>query len=300
MSPRPRGFIADWTPTAATLALVDQVQGVLDEYAKQLPLTLRQIFYRLVGAHGYEKTERAYKRLSEAMNKARRARLIGMDAIRDDGFTSELPVFFGSVVDFFDVVRDWAQKLRLDRQKGQARRVVLWCEASGMVPQIARIADPFGIEVMSSGGFDSLTDKHRMGRRWHAQSITVMHLGDHDPSGVHVFSSLADDIRAFAGTYNADVEFVRLAVTPEQARFYNLPSAPPKPTDNRRFDGEETWQCEALDPRTLAEIVRSAIEERLDLEIYEAVLRAELEARQVVLAAIERYDDAEDGDQESD
>jgi hypothetical protein len=99
------------------------VQGVLEEYADQLPLTLRQIFHRLVGAHGYEKTERAYKRLCEAMSKARRARLIEMNDIRDDGFSSELPSFFVSVADFFDTARVWAETLRLDRQRGQPRRL---------------------------------------------------------------------------------------------------------------------------------------------------------------------------------
>ena len=43
----------------ATLALLDQVRGILDEYADYLPLTVRQVFYRLVGVHGYDKTEQA-------------------------------------------------------------------------------------------------------------------------------------------------------------------------------------------------------------------------------------------------
>src|SRR5262245_31244272 len=81
---RVRGF-APWSPEKATLALLDQVRGVLDEYAAHLPLTIRQIFYRLVGAHDYEKTERAYQRLAEHLNRARRARSIPMDVIRDDG-----------------------------------------------------------------------------------------------------------------------------------------------------------------------------------------------------------------------
>jgi hypothetical protein len=155
-----------------------------------------------------------------------------------------------------------------------------------MVPQIRRIANPFNIEVCSSGGFDSTTDKHRLAAQWAEESITVLHLGDHDPSGMHVFSSLAEDIAGFAAEYDADVEFVRLAVTPEQARLYNLPSAPPKPTDNRRFEGSETWQCEALDPRTLAAIVQAAIDERIDRAIYEAVLAEEEEARRDVLARL--------------
>ncbi|HEX4061251.1 MAG TPA: hypothetical protein VHY58_09555, partial [Streptosporangiaceae bacterium] len=55
---RPRGF-AHWSPRPDTL---DLVRGVLEEYAAQLPLTARQIFYRLVGAHGFDKTETAYAR----------------------------------------------------------------------------------------------------------------------------------------------------------------------------------------------------------------------------------------------
>jgi hypothetical protein len=86
---RPRGFMAGWEPRASSLALIEHVNAVLDDYAAQVPLTVRQIFYRLVGAYGYEKTEQAYKRLGELLNKARRARLIDMDVIRDDGFTSE-------------------------------------------------------------------------------------------------------------------------------------------------------------------------------------------------------------------
>jgi hypothetical protein len=38
----------------------------------------------------------AYQRLTEALNKARRARVVAMDAIRDDGFTSEQPLFYAS------------------------------------------------------------------------------------------------------------------------------------------------------------------------------------------------------------
>ena len=52
---RVRGF-APWSPEKATLALLDQVRGILDEYGDHLPLTIRQIFYRLVGAHDYEKS----------------------------------------------------------------------------------------------------------------------------------------------------------------------------------------------------------------------------------------------------
>src|SRR5262244_702721 len=101
---RVRGF-APWSPEKATLELLDQVQGVLDEYAAHLPLTIRQIFYRLVGAHDFEKSERAYQRLVEHLNRARRARIIPMDAIRDDGGVISEPNHWNSTEHFIATVR---------------------------------------------------------------------------------------------------------------------------------------------------------------------------------------------------
>ena len=60
---RVRG-LAPWQPRAATLALLDLVRGILIEYRQYLPMTLRQIFYRLVGVHDYPKDEKAYSRLA--------------------------------------------------------------------------------------------------------------------------------------------------------------------------------------------------------------------------------------------
>ena len=67
---RVRGY-APWNPKPATLGLIETVRRIIAEYP--LALTIRQVFYRLVGAHGYEKTERAYNNLGEALNRARRA-----------------------------------------------------------------------------------------------------------------------------------------------------------------------------------------------------------------------------------
>ena len=72
---RPRG-IAPWTPRPASRALVQDVQAVLADYSEHLPLTIRQVFYRLVATQGFEKTESGYSRLCETVNRARRAGLI--------------------------------------------------------------------------------------------------------------------------------------------------------------------------------------------------------------------------------
>jgi hypothetical protein len=277
---RVRG-LAPWQPQTKTVELLAKVRAVLVEYASHLPLTVRQVFYRLVGAHGYDKTEQAYARLGEHLNRARRAGLIAFQAIRDDGITLAEPPAWE---DANDLVRGFvaaAEHFRLDRQAGQPIRLIFAVEAAGMLPQIQRIADPFGIAVHSSGGFDSVTAKHDLAvslGRW--PCVEVLHIGDHDPSGVHLFTSMAQDVRAIACdlAMSTEIRFSRLAVTVAQIADLGLPTAPPKPTDHRSFNGE-TVQCEAIPPDVLATIVGEAIEQRLDREAYRKVLDAELDVR---------------------
>lgn len=287
---RPRGFIDDWAPRDKSRHLLTLVSAILVQYAEQLPLTIRQIFYRLVGRHDYPKTERDYKNLCELLNKARRARLVPWSAIRDDGFVNHGTPFYDGANDLFASFRYQAECMRLDRQRDQPRRLYVACEAAGMAPQLARVVDPYGIDVLASGGFDSLTDKHRLGEQWAGteQPVTVLHIGDYDPSGCAIYDALAEDVGAFAEAYGGDVLFERVAVTPDQALLYNLPSAPPKPTDKRGFAGDETWQAEALDPQDLARIVTDAIETKFYRSIYEAILAEEEKTRLGVLSALDR------------
>ena len=44
---RPRGYLTDWNPRTKTRELLGQVEEVLDTYQAELPLTARQIFYRV-------------------------------------------------------------------------------------------------------------------------------------------------------------------------------------------------------------------------------------------------------------
>jgi hypothetical protein len=273
-----RGF-APWRPIAKSQALLKTVQGILLEYAAYLPLTIRQIFYRLVGVHDYPKTERAYKNLGEMLNRARRAHEIAFAAIRDDGITERVPFHWKDAAELVESFVNSAESFTLDRQDGQPRHLVFAVETAGMVPLVEQIAEPYGITVLSSGGFDSTTAKHAMAQTLvEFENPEVLHIGDHDPSGVHVFSSLAEDVQAFAASLSDGQGlpvFTRLAVTPSQIVELALPTAPPKETDRRSFEGNETTQVEAIPPDVLVEIITEAITSRLDRSAYNAVLSQE-------------------------
>ena len=64
-----------------------------------------------------------------------------------------------------------------------------------------------------------------------------------------------------------------------------MPTAPPKETDRRAFSGE-TCQAEALAPDVLAATLRVAIEQRIDHDIYQRVLRREKRERQKLITRL--------------
>jgi len=289
-STRARG-LAPWRPQKKTCVILEQIRAVLAEYQDHLPLTCRQIFYRLVGAHGYAKKENAYERLLGYLNRARRAGMIPFDHIRDDGATASLPGGFDGKPDFWNTVHNAADHYHRDRLAGQSVELEIWVEAAGMAPQIARVAHPYGVPVYSSGGFDSLSTRwdavQRIANR--ARPTFVLHVGDHDPSGVAIFDSTEADVSkllADATDKSGVVWFARVAVTPEQIERYGLLEAPPKGTDRRGQWKGGTVQAEALSPAALAEEVEQAIRAHLDLDLLERIKATEPTERLELLAEI--------------
>lgn len=224
-STRVRGF-APWNPQQATLDVVSQVQAILDEYASYLPMTNRQIFYRLVGTRGYPKTEQAYARLCEYLNRARRAGLISFRAIRDDGTQSEGGAGYSGVAAWMRAIRRYAEWYGHDLTEGQEYHRELWVEAGGMVPQASAVASDYDVVTYSAGGFNGLTDKHETAERLARQRkpCIVFHVGDLDPSGLSIVDALAEDVTLMARGMNraARVTFVRVAVTEDQVAEHDL------------------------------------------------------------------------------
>jgi len=264
---RVRG-LAPWRPQAKTLALLEAVNAVLEEYDDYLPMTLRQIFYRLVGAYDYDKSEQAYERLGETLNRARRAGLVPFEAIRDDGGVAILGSQFGFSGEphFWRYCQMCAATYRRNRSLMLDLAIELWVEATGMAEQFRWAAVEYGVDVHSSGGFNSLTEKHAAAERARRRELPtlVLHVGDHDPSGVSIFDSAVDDVETMIGDLGGDVSNFtarRVVVTPEQISRHGLPTAPAKKNDVRGVWTGETVQAEALPPDTLHSEVRAELEQ---------------------------------------
>ncbi|MFD3907847.1 hypothetical protein ACFXOL_10940 [Streptomyces californicus] len=288
---RPRGF-APWTPKPDTMLLVDQVRAVLDEYRAHLPMTARQVFYRLVGNHGFPKDEKAYDRLQETLNRARRSRLIPMGSIRDDrAMTMGGAGGFESHDQWFESVKASARWYARPLDEDQPRAVEVWIEAAGMMPMVAGVTQEFGVAVYCSGGFESVCAKHdaavRIGYR--AVPTTVLSVGDYDPSGLSILDAAAEDVAAFVEELGGEPPTVkRIAVSARQITQYQLETAPQKRTDRRGDHMTRTVQAEALSPDQLTGIVRAGLEKAVDLRALARVRARSERERQQLLEKVER------------
>ncbi len=298
---RPKGY-APWRPQKKTRIILEQVDEVLRDYREYLPLTVRQIFYRLVGAFGYEKTEQAYERLCEKLVRARRARMIPFDHIRDDSASVMNHLHFDGEEDFYAYVNGLAQNYTQDKLAKQGYDVRLHCEAEGMMPQMHAALKDFSIPVYSCSGFDSLTARRQLAKWFHdsytykGKTPIMLHVGDYDPDGESIFESLVEDVWSFlsrdapglVSRHEREHLFVRVALVEEHVAMFELPTAPPKETSSRtkNWTGTGTCQLEALPPDELRAIVVGNVLEFIDLETLDRDRAAEVTARRNIAGAL--------------
>lgn len=303
---RPKGYM-DWQPKHGSEAesVINATREILREYGSFGPMTVRQIFYRLVGAYGYDKTEKAYKRLAENLVKARRAQLIRFNQIRDDGGTTVGgPTGFRDLSDFLEDMADWGNHYRIDKSQGQPFHIEMFCEAEGMVPMLGQILQGTGVRITGTGGFSSLTVTHGIAQKVSNRDVPTifMHVGDYDPSGESIFMSMSQDIGKFVaeiigGNYfpstgktnlhpdndGPDFRPMRVALTEDQVEEFDLPTAPPKASDSRSANWiGETTQAEAMPPDLLERVVLDAVNEFLDHDKIAELEEQEEEERELL------------------
>lgn len=298
---RPKGY-APWRPRVETEDVLSQVDDVLSEYRDYLPLTVRQIFYRLVGAHGFPKTEQAYERLGNYLVRARRAGMVPFEAIRDDSASVMTHQHYASEDAFYAYVHRLGRSYTQDKLAGQDYAIRLHCEAEGMIPQMHAALRDFSVPVYSCSGFDSLTARRDLAMWFHDSYVyegktpVMLHLGDYDPDGESIFESLVEDVWAFVSRdapglvarHDRDSLFVRAALVEEHISMFGLPTAPPKKTSSRtaRWSGTGTCQLEALAPDDLQDIVVGHVLGYIDRGVLDTDRDVEVAARRNIAGTL--------------
>ncbi len=282
---------AHWKPNSNSRARLETISKIIDEYTNDgITLTLRQLYYQLVSKALIPNTVREYKNLGALLSKARLAGLVDWDAIEDRGRT---PTVWKSHETIQDCVQEAARGFTLPRWKDQPRYVELWCEKQALSSVIEPICSELFANFMVNKGYSSSSAmyeaRNRITENADGRDTTILYLGDFDPSGEDMVRDIRDRLDVFQ---TADVEVIKLALNPDQIKKWKLPPNPAKLSDSRsgRFidrHGSKSYEVDAIPPKDLQKMIRSAITRRMDMKKYARVLVKENKLTEKLMEAVE-------------
>lgn len=269
-----------------TLKQIEIANRIVEEYAAQgFDLTLRQLYYQMV-ARGYiPNNQREYKKLGETLNNARLAGLVDWNHIVDRTRNLRQNSHFD---DPADIMQAAARSYQIDKWERQPCRVEVWIEKDALVGVVARICDRLDVPFFSCRGYTSQSEMWAGARRllkWIDQGQTpiILHLGDHDPSGIDMTRDIVDRLALFMGGTKVD----RLALNFDQVEQYNPPPNFAKLTDSRieayvvEFGGS-SWELDALDPVVISDLIEAAVDQYRDPDLWEEAVALEAEGRSLL------------------
>lgn len=183
--------------TCDYLSIVESTNKILSEYS--YPLTLRQIYYRLVANGMIPNRRSAYNSLSKWLVKARERGDIDDTKIEDRARSVITGVEgYDSPDEFVDAAENWlhgfGSEYHANLWSNQAVYVEVWVEKDALSRVIARAAEPFRVTVCPSRGYASYTYLKRMAvdDRYATvdKPIVILDFRDHDPSGIQMTEDL--------------------------------------------------------------------------------------------------------------
>ena len=264
---------------AASLVLIDSANEIINEYAAQgYSLTLRQLYYQFVARDLLANTIKNYNRLGSVINDARLAGYIDWLAIEDrTRNVNDAPRWD----DPADAVLAVLQQYRVDVWEDQPRRVEVWIEKNALTGVIHRTCRNLNVPYFACIGYVSQSEEWRAYRRSLEHPLTILHLGDHDPSGIDM---TRDNDERLNAVFGGDVETIRIALNMDQVDQYNPPPNPAKMTDSRFSDyaanyGTDSWELDALEPSVINDLITSHVNDILDPKLYNATLERQEEER---------------------
>lgn len=265
--------------TPARAAQIDRANEILEDYAEQgYRLTLRQLYYQLVARDVIPNTVKEYAKLSQTCVIGRMNGLIDWNAIEDRLRHPQLTYYVDGVT---DALKDTIGQYRLDRQKGQPYYMEIWTEKDAVSNILQRVSSPFHIRLMVNRGYSSCSAMYMAFNRLNAmgneKGSIIFYVGDHDPSGLDMVRDIEDRLEKFGVE---SFKIIPVALTMKQIEKYQPPPNPAKITDPRARwymaeHGQESWELDALEPESLKGIVRNAVLEYLDIDLYDDMINQE-------------------------
>lgn len=250
---------------SSTLRVIEYCNQLIEEYqGKGFDLTLRQLYYQLVSRDQIPNEKTEYDKLGDIVSNARLAGLMDWSAIvdRTRGLRG-----VGHTDSPETAIRNTGNRYHRDKWETQPYRIEVWIEKEALAGIFSRVAVSNDIDYFSCRGYTSQTAMYDAamrleGYREAGQTPVILHFGDHDPSGMDMTRDIRERLEMFLDGDGVEVD--RLALNMDQVKRYNPPPNPAKESDSRsggyvRLYGHSSWELDALNPETLAELVEGRI-----------------------------------------
>ena len=253
--------------------MIDYMNSVIRDYQRQgYVLTVRQLYYQLVARDVIENTLQSYKRIAGLINDAKLAGEIDWDAIEDRTreFITGNHWERGS-----DIISACASQFKMDMWANQDFRVFVIIEKEALVGVLESTCRKWDVPILAARGYPSGTVLREFAQQQllpaleAGQCPIILHLGDHDPSGIDMTRDLQERIQLFSEDSITDECVNRIALTRDQIDEVNPPENPAKSTDSRfasyrKIHGTSSWELDALNPRYLNDLVSGCIKAHVD------------------------------------
>lgn len=277
--------------------IIETANAIIDEYQAQgFNLTLRQLYYQFVARDLLANKQTEYKRLGSIINDARLAGMIDWEAIEDRTRylrtyeTHESPG---------EAARAVARNYIEDLWDSQPCYVEVWIEKDALIGVIEPVCGRWRVPYFACRGYSSQSEQYNAGKRlaeaaMRGQEAVVLHLGDHDPSGLDMTRDNQDRLSMFAD--GEEVEVRRLALNMDQIRRYRPPPNPAKESDSRiagyleSYGTASSWELDALDPKIIDRLIDDEIRRHVDHDRWADARERERINRERLLAAARDLD----------
>lgn len=296
---------------SATLAIIEDANVIIADYQAQgFDLTLRQVYYQFISRDlfpdswidprtGSKNSEKSYDKLGGILNDARLAGLIDWSAISDRTRYLRSDSYWTTPQ---SIIRSAAYGYNLNKWIGQEYRPEVWIEKDALVGIISGICFDLDVPYFSCRGYVSQYEMWVTGQRLlehidNEQVPYIIHLGDHDPSGMDMTQDIIKRLEMFTdSSEGSDFILKRIALNHSQVLQYDPPPNPTKLTDsraNKYIDefGMECWELDALEPSVIVALIQDEIFGVRDDDILDEVIEQEKREKEELNQIHNRYND---------
>lgn len=284
--------------------LIHAANLLIEEYQQQgYSLTLRQLYYRFVAADLIPNTVQSYKRLGSIINDARLAGDVDWLAIEDR--TRNL-VALSHWDSPSEIIATAAESYRRNLWEGQSVRMEVWVEKEALADVVAQVANRWDVPYFACRGYVSQSEMWSAAQRLMrymlspatATQVVILHLGDHDPSGIDMTRDIQDRLWMFCDPEDCGDKVIveRIALNMAQVEEHKPPPNPAKVTDSRyqkysESYGDESWELDALEPRVLDALIERHIEDRVDPDMFAVAQERSNSERATLTEVANKFDD---------